>query len=177
MRAIGYYRVSTEFQRETGYSLDAQQSMVRRYVRERGMSLVGEYQEAESGYRSGRVALEKRPALEAALSQCRRQKATLVIAALDRLARNVLFIATLVETKIPFVALDIPDATPFMIQIYAAMAEEESRQKGRLVSQAIALARLRGIPTAQSRKTAAHGEGQKPTAPSSRTSDGPGCAA
>jgi DNA invertase Pin-like site-specific DNA recombinase len=154
-RAVGYYRVSTEFQRETGYSLDGQQAMVRRYISERGMTLVGEFQEAESAYRSGKVTLETRPALEAALRVCKRQKATLVIAALDRLARNVVFVATLVETRVPFVALDIPDATPFMIHIYAAVAEEESRQKGRLVSATLALARARGVPTSQAKRAAA----------------------
>jgi DNA invertase Pin-like site-specific DNA recombinase len=142
--AVAYYRVSTEFQRETGYSLAGQRGMVRHHVQESGMTLIGEYQEAESAYRAAMITLEKRPALRAALADCRRRKATLVIAALDRLARNVVFIATLVETRIPFVALDIPGATRFMIHIYAAMAEEESRQKGRLVSAALSLARKRG---------------------------------
>jgi DNA invertase Pin-like site-specific DNA recombinase len=108
---------------------------------------LAELEGAESAYRTARVTLERRPVLRAALELCRRHKATLVIAALDRLARNVVLMATLVETKNPFVALDIPGATPFMIHIYAAMAEEESRQKGRPVSAALALAKERGSGT------------------------------
>jgi DNA invertase Pin-like site-specific DNA recombinase len=83
-------------------------------------------------------------ALKAALKLCKGRKSTLVIAALDRLARNVVFVATLVETRVDFVALDLPDATPFMIHIYAAVAEEESREKGQLLSAAIAISRARG---------------------------------
>jgi DNA invertase Pin-like site-specific DNA recombinase len=146
-RAVAYYRVSTEWQNQAGHSLAAQRSIVRQYVESSGATLVAEFEEAESAYRLRRDTFEQRPALRAALALCRRQKSTLVIAALDRLARNVVFVATLVETKIPFVALDIPGATPFMIHIYAAMAEEESRQKGRLISAALALAKERGIGT------------------------------
>src|SRR5690348_13893499 len=127
--AVAYYRVSTELQERAGYSLAAQRSMVRQYVAASGAPLIAEFEEAESAYRSSRDTLDRRPALHDALDLCRRRKATLVIAALDRLARNVVLVATLIETKIPFVALDLPGATPFIIHIYAAMAEEESRQK------------------------------------------------
>ena len=143
-RAVAYYRVSTEFQRESGYSLGAQRTMVRRHLETTGAELVAEFEEAESAYRPARVTLDHRPALRAALTLCRRQKATLVIAALDRLARNVVFVATLLETKVPFLALDLPGATPFIIQIYAAMAEEESRQRGAIVRAALALAKQTG---------------------------------
>jgi DNA invertase Pin-like site-specific DNA recombinase len=142
--AVAYYRVSTEFQRQTGHSLESQRSAIRRHADEHGIRLIGEFEEAESGYRSSKLTLGKRPALQAALSTCKRQKATLLLAALDRLARNVVFIATLVESRVPFIALDLPGATPFMIHVYAAMAEEESRQKGRLISAGLALARARG---------------------------------
>jgi DNA invertase Pin-like site-specific DNA recombinase len=143
--AIAYYRVSTELQANTGFSLEGQRATVRRYVLEEDLTLISEHTEAESAYRySSKLTIEKRPGLRDALRDCKRHKATLVIAALDRLARNVVFIASLIETRVKFVALDIPNATPFMIHIYAAVAEEESRQKGRLVSAALMLAKARG---------------------------------
>jgi DNA invertase Pin-like site-specific DNA recombinase len=143
-RAIGYYRVSTDPQAATGFSLEGQRNAVHRYISDERMDLVAEYTEAETAFRSSKITLEKRPHLREALRHFQRCKATLVIAALDRLARNVVFIATLIETRIEFVALDIPNARPFMIHIYAAIAEEESRQKGYLVRAAIALAKANG---------------------------------
>jgi DNA invertase Pin-like site-specific DNA recombinase len=141
---VGYYRVSTEGQAEHGLSLDAQRDMVGAYAEERGMPLINGFTEVESAYRPSRMSLDKRPELRAALARCKRLKATLAIAALDRLARNVVFIASLIETRVRFVALDIPDATPFMLHIYAAVAEEESRQKGEVTKAAIALSRAQG---------------------------------
>ena len=69
-----------------------------------------------------------RPELDNALALCRRTKATLVIAKLDRLARSVAFIANLIESRIPFIAVDRPNAKPFELHIYTALAEEEARQ-------------------------------------------------
>ncbi len=71
----------------------------------------------------------ERPKLAKAIAECKRKKATLVIARLDRLARNVAFIAGLMESKVQFVACDMPEATPFMLHIYAAVAQEEARVK------------------------------------------------
>ena len=141
---VGYYRVSTEGQAEHGLSLDAQRDMVRAYAEDRQLVLLDEFIEVESAYKPSRLTLAKRPELRAALARCRRFRATLVIAALDRLARNVVFVASLIETRVQFVALDIPDATPFMLHIYAAVAEEESRQKSELTRAAIAFARSQG---------------------------------
>jgi len=143
-QAVAYYRVSTQLQAREGFSLDGQRTAVHRYIAAEGLELLAEYSEAESGYRSSEITLEKRPGLQNALRDCKRHKAQLVIAALDRLARNVVFIASLVETRIPFVALDIPNATPFMIHIYAAVAEEESRQRSQIIRAAQLIARARG---------------------------------
>jgi DNA invertase Pin-like site-specific DNA recombinase len=133
---------STDAQATLGYSLDAQKALVRKYVQDVGLQLISEHTEAESGF--GPARLDKRPSLKRALQDCRRHRGRLVIATLDRLARNVVFIATLVETRIDFVALDIPDATPFMIHIYAAVAEEESRKKGEIVRAAMMMAKSLG---------------------------------
>lgn len=143
-QVVAYYRVSTELQAREGFSLDGQRTAVHRYVADQGLELLAEYSEAESGYRSSRLTLEKRPGLQNALRDCKRHRARLVIAALDRLARNVVFIATLVETRIPFIALDIPNATPFMIHIYAAVAEEESRKRAEIIRAAQLIAKARG---------------------------------
>jgi DNA invertase Pin-like site-specific DNA recombinase len=141
---VAYYRVSTTRQAVIGLSLKAQKDLVRDYAAENRLSVLEEHTEVESAYGSSKITLEKRPELAAALKTCRKLKATLVIAALDRLARNVVFIASLVETRIKFVALDIPGATPFMIHICAAVAEEESRQRGELIRAAHAMAKARG---------------------------------
>jgi DNA invertase Pin-like site-specific DNA recombinase len=87
--AVAYYRVSTEFQRGAGYSLEAQRALVRWYVQDTDLTLIGECEEAESGYRAAKVTLDKRPALRTELALCRRRKASLVIAALaHRLYRD-----------------------------------------------------------------------------------------
>jgi DNA invertase Pin-like site-specific DNA recombinase len=143
-KGVAYYRVSTELQARFGCSLDAQKQAVHRYIEDERMELVSEYKEVESAYRSGKLTLQRRPRLARAIGDCKKYKAQLVIAALDRLARNVVFIAKLVETRLNFVALDMPNATPFMIHIYAAVAEEESRQKGRVIKAALALAKVMG---------------------------------
>jgi DNA invertase Pin-like site-specific DNA recombinase len=148
---VAYYRVSTVLQAETGWSLSAQRTTVHRYAEAKGLRVIAEYEEAESGFRvSARtpVSLDNRPELAKALDTCRRQRATLVIAALDRLARNVVFVATLVQTRVNFVALDLPEGTtPFIIHIYAAMAEEESRARGRARTAALALLKAQGVET------------------------------
>ncbi len=143
-QAVAYYRVSTELQAREGFSLAGQRAAVHRYNTDERLELLAEYQEAESGYQPSKVTLERRLGLQNALRDCKRHKARLVIAALDRLARNVVFIASLVETRIPFVALDIPNATPFMIHIYAAVAEEESRQRAQIIRAAQRIAMARG---------------------------------
>ncbi len=143
-QVVAYYRVSTELQAREGFSLAGQRAAVHRYITDERLELLTEYEEAESGYHPSKVTLEKRPGLQNALRDCKRHKARLVIAALDRLARNVVFIASLVETRIPFVALDIPNATPFMIHIYAAVAEEESRQRAQIIRAAQLIAMARG---------------------------------
>ena len=101
--------------------MEAQQAAVQNYLDGGTWELVGEFTEVESGRKS------ERPELAKALALCKRRKATLVIARLDRLARNVHFISGLMETKVKFVACDMPEATPFMLHIYAAVAQEEAR--------------------------------------------------
>jgi DNA invertase Pin-like site-specific DNA recombinase len=99
---VAYYRVSTVRQGQSGLGLEAQQESVRRYLNGGDWELLAEHQEVETG--KGADALDKRPQLKAALAECRRQGATLIIAKLDRLARNVHFVSGLMESRVRFVA-------------------------------------------------------------------------
>src|SRR5438874_8173114 len=109
-RFVAYYRVSTQEQGRSGLGLAAQEQAVRDYLNGGAWELAGAFTEMETG--KGSNALSKRPQLRAALDMARKAKATLVIAKLDRLARNVAFIAGLMETGVPFVAVDMPHARP-----------------------------------------------------------------
>ncbi len=102
--------------------------------------IIAEFVEVESGKRHS-----NRPQLAAALSAARKHKATLVIAKLDRLARNVAFIAGLMEEKVEFVCCDMPSASPFMLHIYAAVAEEERRMISNRTKAALKVAKARGV--------------------------------
>jgi DNA invertase Pin-like site-specific DNA recombinase len=141
-RFVAYYRVSTQEQGRSGLGLEAQEQAVRDYLNGGAWDLVGAFTETETG--KGSNALAKRPQLRAALDAARKAKATLVIAKLDRLARNVAFIAGLMETGVPFVAVDMPHARPFELHIHAALAEEEARRISERTQAALAAAKTRG---------------------------------
>ncbi|SAL62643.1 recombinase family protein [Caballeronia humi] len=120
---VSYLRVSTAKQGQSGLSLESQQALVTQYLNGGNWELVGEFTEVETG--KGADALDKRPKLKEALTLCRKKKATLVIAKLDRLARNVHFVTGLLESGVNFVAADMPRADKVMIQMHAVMAEWE----------------------------------------------------
>jgi DNA invertase Pin-like site-specific DNA recombinase len=136
---VSYYRVSTERQGHSGLGLEAQQAAVRSYLDGGAGQLVGEFTEIESGHKN------ERPELAKALALCKKHKATLLIARLDRLARNVHFISGLMETKVKFVACDMPEATPFMLHVYAAAAQEEVRAISARTRAALQAAKARGV--------------------------------
>src|ERR1035441_3339274 len=116
---VAYYRVSTDRQGASGLGLEAQRTAVAGYLGGTG-ELVAAYTEVESGRRH-----TNRPQLIAALEECRKRRAVLLIARLDRLARNVAFIANLMESAADFVAVDMPNANRLTIHILAAVAEHE----------------------------------------------------
>lgn len=136
---IAYYRVSTDHQGMNGNGMAAQCKAVADYLNGGRWKLVGEFTEVESGKRSDRPELEK------ALAACRKHKAKLVIAKLDRLSRNVHFISGLMARKVDFVACDLPNAAPFMLHIYAAVAEEEARMISARTKAGLAAAKARGV--------------------------------
>lgn len=140
---VAYYRVSTARQGMSGLGLDAQREAVGSYLNGGDWELVGEFTETETG--KGANALEKRPQLRAALELCKRRGATLIIAKLDRLARNVHFVSGLLETGCDFVAADMPQANKVMIQMHAVMAEWERDQISKRTKDALAAAKARGV--------------------------------
>lgn len=140
---VCYYRVSTQRQGASGLGLDAQRQTVTRYLSERTKTAIGEFVEIETG--KGANALEKRPELRKALELCKRSGATLLIAKLDRLARNVHFVSGLIETGVDFIAADMPNANKVMIQMHAVMSEWERDQISERTKAALAAAKTRGV--------------------------------
>lgn len=140
---IAYYRVSTQRQGASGLGLDAQRSAVMAHLAEGSRTVLEEFVEVETG--KGSNALEKRPQLRLALERCRKTGATLLIAKLDRLARNVHFVSGLIETGVDFVAADMPQANKVMIQMHAVMSEWERDQISERTKVALAAARARGV--------------------------------
>lgn len=123
-QVISYLRVSTDKQGKNGLGIEAQREAVARFVAAEGMELQGEYVEVETG--KGCDALDRRPQLAAALAAARKAKAAVVVAKLDRLSRDVHFISGLMAQRVPFIVAELgADADPFMLHIYAALAEKE----------------------------------------------------
>src|SRR3954453_13853483 len=133
---VAYYRVSTDRQGQSGLGLDAQRAAVAGFAGAR--ELVAEFTEVESGRRNDR------PQLAAALELCRRQRAMLVIAKLDRLARNVAFIANLMERGVEFVGVDMPYPNKRTLHILAAVAEHEREMISVRTKIALAAYKARG---------------------------------
>ncbi|MEE4380108.1 MAG: recombinase family protein [Candidatus Competibacteraceae bacterium] len=136
---IPYYRVSTDRQGRSGLGLEAQQQAVAAFIAQRGGVVVETFTEIESGRKNDR------PQLAAALSICRCHRATLVIAKLDRLARNVHFISGLLESAVDFVAVDMPEANKLTIHILAAVAEHEREMISQRTKEALQAAKQRGV--------------------------------
>jgi DNA invertase Pin-like site-specific DNA recombinase len=137
-RFVSYLRVSTARQGASGLGLEAQRTAVAAHLNGGDWTLLREIVEIESGKRNDR------PALAEALRLCRQQKATLVIAKLDRLARNVHFISGLMESGVEFLAVDMPSANRFVVHILAAVAEQEAEAISKRTKAALAAAKERG---------------------------------
>ena len=138
-RFVAYYRVSTDRQGRSGLGLDAQREAVAGQVQRAGGEIVVDFTEIESGKRADR------PELHAALAEAKRHHATLIIARLDRLSRNMAFIANLMDARVDFVACDNPHATRLTLHILAAVAEHEREMISARTKAALAIAKARGV--------------------------------
>lgn len=141
-RFVSYLRVSTAKQGASGLGLEAQRAAVASHLNGGSWELLGEFVEVETG--KGKDALAIRPQLSAALAACRKHKATLLIAKLDRLSRNVAFISSLMEAGCDFVAADMPNANRLTVHILAAVAEHERELISARTKAALAAAKVRG---------------------------------
>src|SRR5258708_3831998 len=143
MNAIAYFRVSTSRQGRSGLGLEAQREAVLRFAAAEGRTIVGEFVDVETG--KGMDALATRPQLAAALDAARRAKGEIIVAKLDRLSRDVAFIAGLMAQRVPFIVTELgASADPFMLHIYAALAEQERRMISTRTKDALKAAKARG---------------------------------
>jgi len=141
---IAYCRVSTARQGRSGLGLDAQREAVARFAAAEGFEITREFVEVETG--KGSDALQRRPELAAALAEARRRKCPIAVAKLDRLSRNVHFISGLMEHRVPFLVTELgPAVDPFMLHIYAALAEKERRLISQRTKAALKAAKARGV--------------------------------
>ena len=135
---VAYFRVSTEKQGKSGLGLDAQKKSVAQFVSDADQ-LLESYTEVESGKK------QDRPKLRMALATAKTHGATLLIAKLDRLARNVAFIANLLESGVDVVAADMPEANKFMLHVMAAVAEQEATAISERTKAALQATKVRGV--------------------------------
>ncbi len=142
---IAYYRVSTKKQERSGLGLDGQREAVALFAEGQQSQVLSEYVETETGKRADR------PELKRAIAHAKRANATLCIAKLDRLARNVHFVAGLMESGVDFVACDNPHANRFTVHVLAAVAEHEAQQISERTKAALAAAKRRGVKLGASR--------------------------
>jgi len=140
---VAYYRVSTERQGRSGLGLDAQRERCAQFAAQNGMEMIEVFTEVETG--KGTDALDRRPQLAAALAAARRHRGQVLVAKLDRLSRDVHFIAGLMAQRVAFVVAELgADVDPFMLHIYAALAEKERRMISERTQAALAVRKGQG---------------------------------
>ncbi|MGE3718090.1 MAG: recombinase family protein [Bauldia sp.] len=141
---VAYYRVSTERQGKSGLGIEAQRTAVTRFAEAEELERAAEFTEVETG--KGSDALDRRPQLAAALTKAKQLKCPVVVAKLDRLSRDVAFIANLMAQRVPFVVAELGvDADPFMLHLYAALAEKERRLISQRTTAALAAKKAQGV--------------------------------
>jgi DNA invertase Pin-like site-specific DNA recombinase len=142
--AVGYTRVSTASQGRSGLGLEAQQAALARFAETEGYTFAASFSEVETG--KGADALDRRPQLNAAITAARKLKAPVIVAKLDRLSRDVHFISGLMSHKTPFIVAELgADADPFMLHLYAALAEKERRLISQRTKDALAAKKAQGV--------------------------------
>ena len=152
-QAIAYYRVSTARQGRSGLGIEAQREAVTRFAATEEFDLTAEFVEVETG--KGSDALDRRPQLAAALPTGRRKKCPVIVAKLDRLSRDVAFISGLMAQRVPFIVAELGrDADPFMLHLYAALAEKEWRLISERTRAALAARKAQGAKLGNRRNAA-----------------------
>nr|WP_298897664.1 recombinase family protein [uncultured Altererythrobacter sp.] len=139
MKAVAYYRVSTATQARSGLGLEAQRAAVADVCATRGMEIIAEFTEVESGKRADR------PKLSEALRRAKLTGATLMVAKLDRLSRSVSFLSTLQDSGAKFIAADMPEANELTVHILAAVAQAERKSISQRTKEALKAAKARGV--------------------------------
>jgi len=141
--AVAYFRVSTQRQGRSGLGLEAQRTALERFAETEGFTILAEFTEVETG--KGYDALDRRPRLAEALSTAKKAKCPVLVAKLDRLSRDVAFISGLMAQRVPFIVAELgADADPFMLHLYAALAEKERRLISERTKAALASRKSRG---------------------------------
>jgi DNA invertase Pin-like site-specific DNA recombinase len=150
--AIGYVRVSTSAQGRSGLGLEAQRAAIARFAEAEGLDVTRMYEEIETG--SGADALDRRPQLAAALKTARKAKSPVLVAKLDRLSRDVHFISGLMSHRVEFVVCDLGrQSDPFVLHLYAALAEKERHMISARTKAGLSAAKARGTKLGMSART------------------------
>ena len=187
---VAYFRDSTERQGRSGLGLEAQAERCAAFAAQNGFAVAAAFTEVETG--KGSDALDRRPQLAAALAAAKRLRCPVLVAKLDRLSRDVHFIAGLMAQRVPFLVAELgPDVDPFMLHVYAALAEKERRMVSERTRAALAVHKgpRRGSATAPTspqrrrwarpapqRPRGASPRTRRPSSASSRTAAWPACA-
>ena len=141
---ITYIRVSTSQQGRSGLGIEAQRVALHHFAQAEGFEVAREFVEVETG--KGADAMDRRPQLKAALAAARKQRCHVAVAKLDRLSRDVHFISGLMAHKVPFLVAEFgPDVDPFVLHLFAALAEKERALISTRTRQALAAAKVRGV--------------------------------
>jgi DNA invertase Pin-like site-specific DNA recombinase len=137
-------RVSTDKQGKSGLGIEAQKHSLERFAAAEGFELGRVYVEVETG--KGSDAIDRRPQLAAALKEARRQRCSIAVAKLDRLSRDVHFISGLMVHRVPFLVAELgPDVDPFILHLFAALAQKECALISKRTTEALAAAKARGV--------------------------------
>jgi DNA invertase Pin-like site-specific DNA recombinase len=142
-RAVAYLRVSTRQQQRSGLGIQAQRATIARFADAENLQIIAEYVEAETG--KGADALDRRPQLAAALAAAKTARCCVLVSKLDRLSRDVAFVSGLMAQRVPFIVAELGrDADPFMLHLYAALAEKERRLISERTRAALAIRKANG---------------------------------
>src|ERR1700677_2172538 len=154
---VAYIRVSTSQQGRSGLGIEAQREALTRFAKEVGYDIAAEFVEVETG--KGSDALDRRPRLAAALAKVRALRCPVAVAKLDRLSRDVHFISGLIAHRVPFVVSELgPDVDPFVLHLYAALAEKERALISARTKSALSAAKAKGVKLGNPNIEAARGE-------------------